>query len=44
MHGEQLDDPLRPLKERPALVLGVLAVAEGDEEAALPAAFAFAFQ
>jgi hypothetical protein len=34
-HGQQLDDPLRPLVERAALVLGVLAVAEGDEEAAL---------
>src|SRR5947209_9964428 len=42
LHGQQLDDSTRSLVERRAFLFGVLGVAEGDEEAALSPAFAFA--
>jgi hypothetical protein len=41
-HGQQLDDSTRSLVKGDALLFGVLGVAEGDEEAALSPAFAFA--
>jgi hypothetical protein len=44
LHRQQLDDPLGPLVKRGAFAAGVFAVAEGDEELALPAAFAFALR
>src|SRR5438270_11958757 len=42
LHGQELDDAAGALEEGAALVLGVLGVAEGDEEAALAAAVALA--